>query len=251
MQTKSKPIDYTGWHQLLDQKLFYSKVLTRTSGHQLHKYLEMGIIEDTRQNKARGSKLFLSTIDIIWVALLEDLRGFHFPLLKIKGIKDALYDTMHVESRDIIALEYYLIQMLVQKASIYCIITDQFELLLLNETSYFDLLRSGKLSKHLMIQLNDLLKENLGSLYEIPVFEEFLGLSSEELKIIEIFRTKNYKQITITKKNGEIDMITATEQHLNVADLTTILKAGLYQNLEIKQSNGKIVCVNRIIRAKI
>lgn len=251
MQTKSKPIDYDGWHQLVHQKLFYSKVLTRTSGHQLHKYLEMEIIKDTRQNKARGSKLFLSTIDIIWVALLEDLRGFHFPLLKIKGIKEAVYDTMNIQGRDIIALEYYLIQMLVQKAPIYCVVTHQFELLLLNQTSYFDLFRSGELSKHLVIQLNDLLKENLGRLYEIPVFKEFIGLSAEELKIIEIFRTKNYKQITITKKNGEIDMITATEQHLNVADLTSILKAGLYQNLEIKQSNGKIVCVNRIVKAKI
>lgn len=250
MQTKQIAIDYKGWHKLLHERLFYSKVLTRTSKFQLNKYLETGIVEDARSNKARGSKLFLSTIDIVWVAIVEDLRGFHFPLVKIKGIRDAMYNSMRVEDSNIMALEYYLIQMLVQKASIYCVITGQFELLLLNETSYLNLVKSGELSKQLVIKLNDILKENLGSLYEIPVFEKFLELTSEELQIIEIFRTKNYKQITITKKNGQVDMITATEQHLNVSDIAKILKLGLYQNLEIKQSNGKIVCVNRTIRAK-
>lgn len=77
------------------------------------------------------------------------------------------------------------------------------------------------------------------------------GLSSAEIQVLDMIRNKRYLSIKLVIKNGEIDVIEGLERLQTGGRIVDMLKQHDFQNLEIKQSNGKIVCVNRIFRKKI
>jgi hypothetical protein len=54
----------------------------------------------------------------------------------------------------------------------------------------------------------------------------------------------------VTKKNGEIDMIEGTERISEKDRIIDILKQHEYQNIEIKQANGKVVLISRTVKQK-
>jgi len=77
------------------------------------------------------------------------------------------------------------------------------------------------------------------------------GLSSSEIEVLQMIRNKRFLSIKLIIKNGEVDVIEGLERLRTGERIIDMLKQHDFQNLEIKQSNGKIVCVNRIFRKKI
>ena len=77
------------------------------------------------------------------------------------------------------------------------------------------------------------------------------GLSSAEIQVVEMIRNKRFLSIKLIIKNGEVDVIEGLERLQTGERIIDMLKQHDFQNLEIKQSNGKIVCVNRIFKKKI
>ncbi len=80
---------------------------------------------------------------------------------------------------------------------------------------------------------------------------ESLGLSSSEIQVLEMIRNKRFLSIKLIIKNGEVDVIEGLERLDTEARIIDALKQHDFQNLEIKQSHGKIVCVNRTFRKKV
>lgn len=76
-------------------------------------------------------------------------------------------------------------------------------------------------------------------------------LSSAEIQVLEMIRNKRFLSIKLIIKNGEVDVIEGLERLQTGERIIDMLKQHDFQNLEIKQSNGKIVCVNRIFKKKI
>ncbi|MDC6390407.1 hypothetical protein PP182_17080 [Maribacter sp. PR1] len=81
--------------------------------------------------------------------------------------------------------------------------------------------------------------------------QEPSGLSLSEIQVLEMIRNKSFLSIKLIIKNGEVDVIEGLERIHTGERIIDMLKQHDFQNLEIKQSNGKIVCVNRIFRKKI
>lgn len=81
--------------------------------------------------------------------------------------------------------------------------------------------------------------------------QEFSGLSSSEIEVLEMIRNRRFLSIKLIIKNGEVDAIEGLERLHTGERIIDLLKQHDYQNLEIKQSNGKIVCVNRIFKKKM
>ncbi|MDC6390645.1 hypothetical protein PP182_18305 [Maribacter sp. PR1] len=77
------------------------------------------------------------------------------------------------------------------------------------------------------------------------------GLSHSEIQVLEMIRNKRFLSIKLTIKNGEVDIIEGLERLDTGERIIDILKQHDFQNLEIKQSHGKIVCVNRTFRKKV
>jgi hypothetical protein len=76
-------------------------------------------------------------------------------------------------------------------------------------------------------------------------------LSSSEIQVLEMIRNKRFLSIKLIIKNGEVDVIEGLERLDTGERIIDMLKQHDFQNLEIKQSNGRIVCVNRIFRKKV
>ena len=81
--------------------------------------------------------------------------------------------------------------------------------------------------------------------------QQSFGLSPSEIQVLEMIRSKRFLSIKVIIKNGEVDAIEGLERLDTGERIIDMLKQHDFQNLEIKQSNGKIVCVNRIFRKKI
>ena len=80
--------------------------------------------------------------------------------------------------------------------------------------------------------------------------QKLSGLSPSEIQVLEMVRSKRFISIKLIVKNGEVDVIEGLERMHTGERIIDLLKQHDFQNLEIKQSNGKIVCVNRIFRKK-
>ncbi|MEQ3664188.1 hypothetical protein [Olleya sp.] len=55
----------------------------------------------------------------------------------------------------------------------------------------------------------------------------------------------------IVKRDGRIDMIEGVERIEDRTKIVDILKQHDYQNIEIKQSDGRIVLINRTVKTKV
>jgi hypothetical protein len=76
-------------------------------------------------------------------------------------------------------------------------------------------------------------------------------LSPTEIQVLEMIRNKSCLSIKLIIKNGEVEAIEGLERLETGERIIDVLKQHDFQNLEIKQSHGKIVCVNRTFRKKI
>ncbi|PIB27552.1 hypothetical protein BFP77_11730 [Maribacter sp. 4U21] len=80
---------------------------------------------------------------------------------------------------------------------------------------------------------------------------ELSGLTRSEIQVLEMIRNKRFLSIKLIIKNGEVDVIEGMERIHTGERIIDLLRQHDFQNLEIKQSNGRIVCVNRIFRKKV
>ncbi|MEL6304530.1 MAG: hypothetical protein AAFQ20_07045 [Bacteroidota bacterium] len=78
-----------------------------------------------------------------------------------------------------------------------------------------------------------------------------IGLSKSEMQALEMIRSRKYISIKLVIKNGKVDTIEGLERLDTKERIIDVLKQHDFQNIEIKQSHGKIVCVNRVFRQKI
>ncbi|GAK75680.1 hypothetical protein JCM19296_1272 [Nonlabens ulvanivorans] len=64
-------------------------------------------------------------------------------------------------------------------------------------------------------------------------------------------RNQKFQSLRIVKRDGRIDMIEGVERIEDRTKIVDILKQHDYQNIEIKQSDGRIVLINRTVKTKV
>ena len=78
-----------------------------------------------------------------------------------------------------------------------------------------------------------------------------MGLSKSEMRVLEMMRTGKYISIKLVIKNGAVDTIEGLERLDTSERIVDMLKQHDFQNIEIKKSHGRIVCVNRVFKQKV
>ena len=75
--------------------------------------------------------------------------------------------------------------------------------------------------------------------------------SCKEQKILDLLRDEKYYSIKVIKNKDGIALIEGLEKIKDQLTVNKILQQHNYQNIEIIQSKGKIVHINRTVRIKL
>jgi DNA-binding transcriptional MerR regulator len=225
----------------------YVKGIPRSS---LSRWQDEGLLDVNNEDNPKWRKFNL--INLLWISIIEELRTFGFSLSNIKNVKEQLFASITLEDQQQYPLiEHSIMEALVYAIPSFLIIDKQGESTILDDKEYIGLLQAEKIVNHIVISINQSIKDNILHLYSKPIYTKSTVLSKQELKVLSAVREKNFQSIKIKKKSGEIDMIEGFETINTEQKIVDLLKSGKYQNIEVKQENGKIVCINRKMKIKM
>ena len=202
------------------------------------------LIDPTEGKKWRR----FSLLDVLWIQLIADLREFGLSHSKIKQVKNDLFNQVD-ENGDCLLLRET-INALAFKVP--CLITvDRYgSSTIHHDQDLIKRLQEGEISHHLLISLNDVVS-GIDGLEAPAEFREFSDLSKDELALLAIVRDRKYLSIKIKMKDGRIDLIEGIEHIDTQTRIIDLLKEGRYQDIELKQENGKVVHVKRTTKRKL
>ncbi|WP_025663332.1 hypothetical protein [Aquimarina megaterium] len=248
----SKQINFKNHSKALNELIFEAKDLQGVSRRTVHSWKQSGVLDDKRDPNALRRWNYFSAIDIIWMGILNEMKQLRFTHSEMKACKEVLFEMIIAEDKkEYPALEYYTFLVLLYNQPIYIVISYDNgidAIWMLDEKDYFLKLKSGEIENHTALSLHKAVKINLNPVYKLPVFNETAGLTNEEAKALSLIRSKDFRNIKITKKDGEISIIESTERIDGTEEIAKLLTEGKYQNIEIKQINGKIVSAHRTTR---
>lgn len=231
-----------------NEKRFTNKSIGKASYRIVNHWTKLGLINDNRENNQQWRKF--SLLDLIWLNIIKQLRIFGFPNEKILKTKKCLFPSQVKNNKLLSFFEYYVAEAFFKKTPVDLLI---FSDGLCDLASQFELESSKRLSlpkeDYISISLNKILqglfiKKDLKANYYFGI-----PLKQEELELIGILQNKNYKQITITRKNGKIEKIDATEG-VKAKRIVDLIKEHKYQKIVAHVENGKVVSTERTVKSK-
>lgn len=255
--TKSSEIEKFLIHYLKNGKKVSTKINTRkmklTSEQYSYRIInhweQEGVLDDKRPS-GKGWRKY-SVIERFWIGIIKELRSFGYPLEDIRTIKKFLQQESKSDLvSDMPLLEAFFVVAHYLKHPCYMLVFKGGKFLLSNK--YDDILfkRKGEKQSHIFIYLNQMLQRLFREDFQAK--DSFIQqISAEEMEAILMIRTKNFESIRIKKKNGNIEIIEATESIETDKRIIEILQKGDYQNIEIKQVGGKVVCIKRTTKKKV
>lgn len=235
---------------LLNQKSYTMKYVKGIPRSSISRWQDEGVLDVDEGGVQKWRKFNL--IELLWLSVIEELRTFGFSISNIKNVKEQLFASITLEDQQ----QYPLIEHTIMEALIYAvpaflIIDKQGEASIVDDKEYVKQLQAEQIVNHIVISINQSIKDNILHLYSKPIYTKSSVLSKQELKVLSAVREKNFQSIKIKKKSGEIDMIEGYETINTEEKIVDLLKSGKYQNIEVKQENGKIVCINRKMKIKM
>jgi len=245
---KKEHTDYSNLLRLLNEKEYANKYIVNAERRMITHWQDIGLFQDKRNTSAGWNKF--SLIDILWMGIIIEYRTLGFPNEKIKPVRQFLFEETKIDNLKVSKLEYATIQVLAFAKALYLITDIAGNIYLADDYEYVKLLQQGKVTNHIVLNLNQVVKENISVLFSEPNFNAFAGLNKDEIQVMLILRSESYQSVQVTKKNGEIDMIEGTERISEKDRIIDILKQHEYQNIEIKQANGKVVLISRTVKQK-
>ncbi|EDP94690.1 MerR family transcriptional regulator [Kordia algicida OT-1] len=251
---KTEKISFSTINEKLNKKIYPTKFITGVSTQVLFTWKNQSLIPLYKPVEKGWNKY--SLVDILWIGIIEELKKFGFTNEKIISIKnqllviDEIIENEQDKGEEIEILNLAIIEIFKSANPIYIIIDENGNTQVLNAYAIIDKMQANKLTNHIILNLNQLIKLNIEALYEEPSLDEFKGLSKDELQVLLILRSENFESVKIIKKGGEIDTIESTEIVSNGERILNILKGHDYQHIEIKQARGKIVQIKRTIKER-
>lgn len=245
--------DFTKYREALNELRFEAKVMKGINRMTLHVWRKAGIIEDNRDPESKTKWNFYSPLDVVLIGILNQMKQLRFTHAEMKACKNVLFESIKVDNdKELPALEHYTTLVLIHNQPIYIVITYDKgidAIYLLDEQDYFVKLRTGEIENHTALCLHKIVKVVLTPVYKLPDFSQTAALTKDEIKILQIIRSKTFKTIKVIKRNGDIDSIEGVERIEDLDRIEKLIESGAYQNMEIKQQNGKIVSAHRTIRS--
>ena len=237
-------------HQILNDKIAPVKVMG-ISRRLVSYWLDEGVITDDR--KGDTSNRYFSYMEMFWVAIVIELRRFAYPIKKIKTIKLYLEQelTLEKEQKKYPRIELAVFEMLLDEIPLFLTINNDALACICSDLEYEKRLRDIEYDTHIVIPLHQILKQYVSDICFNTIFMDYMNLTPEEDMVLKAIQNKEYENITIIKKDNTIDRIESTQKIIADKRIIDILKEQDYQDIEIKQQNGKVIHIKRTVKQKI
>jgi DNA-binding transcriptional MerR regulator len=209
-----------------------------------------GLIPSRRDSNKQWRKF--SIMDMIWLDIIEDLRAFGFSIENIRKVKEQLHVSYKSTDATYPLLEFFVFTIISNYNPVFLRIDANGKLKILLQRGLNENMKNEENGKCILLILNDYVKEKLPDLYVTPCYINLCDIDDDESSLIETIRAKIFQSIKVKMRGGKIDMIEGTEKIVTKNKrIVDLLKDEDYQNIQLKQENGKVVCINRTIKRKI
>ena len=237
------------------------KIMESITYRKINDWDTKNVLSNSRENEEKGWRKF-SAIDLVKLQITSDLRKFGVDIEKIVSIIDKLSnDKMLVSSfrkddngkeieEKFHLLEYYFFNSL-NGNKIVILIDSDFKPHIAEETDILSLYSSFESANPCILlpyfsYVKQLFKKDIKINPESSLADFIFNntLTEEERKVIELLKNNEYREITITKKNGLELMIKATiskRGEIDIEEIVDLIKQKDYQKLTVCKENGNIV----------
>ncbi len=238
----------------LNQKLISVKELAISRRHVSH-WQQEGLLSDERQEGQRWRRY--SLVDVFWIGIGKTLRDFDVSNSTLRKIKPFLFKKSSISLNQaqqkikLSVIEEALLEVLINQAPTFLIVYKDGSTFLLNNSEYVKLMSNEQTNDHhIVLNLNKLISELFSSLIHSTMYSDFAFLDKKEIELLQMVRNEKYSTIQVKKKNGELDLLEGLERIDKEKRIVDILKEGNFQDIELKQENGKVVCIHRKVKKK-
>ena len=202
---------------------------------------------NTERSEEKYEDLLVSLVEYIWIKIIEQIN--HYPAPNKLLIKANCFHTIQNSNNSI--LEFYLIRTILYREQLYLLTTTD------GKIHFFTIAQHPQLSRKLFSQNFDVfsLTQLIGTLYTLEsddssIFNSETGISIKDLELLLLIKQYGFTQLNIAKKDGKINYIDIKQELNSDKRIADILQNGDFQNIDLKQRNGKIVGINLTMRKK-
>lgn len=240
--------------QILTEKR-YTASEANLSYRTINHWSEVGLLDDDRDARGQGWRRF-SIADLVWVYVIAELRSYGFPLEKMAATKEFLFFRHPKKKYYEQEFEYYVMAAMGgNPVSLVVFDSGACEFVTSAELAQNKILLESQTVSYLLISVNRIVKKIphpiLRTIETRHDYFSTASLSKAEKGIFWAIRKGNFDSITVRLKNGKVDMLEAEESLDARERVVDLLKSGDFQDISLKQQNGRVVSVKRNLKQKI
>lgn len=213
----------------------------------INHWSSVGIFEDDRTDQSKWRKL--SLLDIFWIHSVVGLREFGFPLEKVRLVRESLFPR-GAKGTIIPFFEFAVAQVIAHKTEQCLVVFENGSATALSGEMFDVNHRFFDIENYICINLNRVVSKVLKGKDFSPAFRNVQTLNEDETEVLLNMRSGKYESVSVKMKNGEVEMIEATESVESQQKLVELLKDADYQTIEVKTRDGKVASIKRTVKKK-
>lgn len=220
-------------------------------------YLYPGIINEfipPINNEQEEVVVMLSMVEVIWLTCVSYMIDFGLPGDQIKEINQRVILDKEEGANKYPLIQYFLFGAIAGHLPVFFMIYTDGRFKLVSDEDYLDQCQADGSSNHLIISINQALKDTFPDLFTVdPIYvtAHKTSLKHGEWELIKELRSGNYQSIKVRMKGNEIDLLEGVERLEVNKRLVDILKLDDFQNIDLRQENGRVVSIQRTLKKKL
>jgi DNA-binding transcriptional MerR regulator len=234
-------------HKIFTKKQFTLKD-TESRYRLINHWSSVGILDEDRKENSNSWRSF-SLLDLCWINVVSQMRLFGMSTEKIKIAKNHLFPDMSKHD-DRQKLFGYYISLALMDVRVFVIVLGNggADFATSSDLEYTEKLLG--LQHILRIDFNKVVREVFRIKGAMKQSSWKIDLNEAELLLLTDIRQGGYEEIIIKFKNGKVERFEKSKQIDIQERIVDILREAKYQNIEIKQQDGKIVSIKQKVKQK-
>jgi hypothetical protein len=203
-----------------------------------------GLIDCDRKKGAAWRQF--SIMDQLWLYTIQALREFGLSLDRVKNAKDIFF--IPIDNYPFSLMEYYTSCAYILLEDVFLIVFSDGFAIPLTYSEYQHALKSNWIRNHLQININEIIQKIFQDPNLEPRYKDEALITPQEFEVLHMIRTGSFEEVKIKFTNGSIHLLEGIQDLGKMAKIEDIIREGNYQNIAIRQEDGKVVRVKRTVR---